>query len=212
MDEILMQLWSTGCCSFVPYMLLQAVYGEKFSSLPVCDQTDVLLQSRLTAFTAEAGARLMRKAYLRDRDVVQTILLSGGESAAIQVIQGLIDREAPSKQIDVLCLRSSLKLPCSQQRSQTCVTCPYKIPQVSSIYLIMSDIKELMEKMNTAHTEGSRRKYFFALRDHYFPAAYKMLVFMKSNYKINVTDLGNKLADMFEKGGLLYDPDQGKIG
>ena len=76
----------------------------------------------------------------------------------------------------------------------------------------MSDIKELMEKMNTARTEGSRRKYFFALRDHYFPAAYKMLVFSKDIYGINVSDIANQLADMYEKGGLLHDPDQGKIG
>lgn len=211
-DEILMQLWDTGCCSFVPHMLLQAVYGEKFGSLSVTDQTNILLESGLTAFSAEAGARLMRKAYLHDRDVVQTILSEGGASAATQVLQGLIDRRAPSKQIGVLCLRSSLKLPCSQQRSQKCFTCPYKLPQVSSIYLIMSDIEELMEKMNTARTEGSRKKYFFALRDHYFPAVYKMLVFSKEAYRMNVSDIANRLADMYEKGGLLNDPDQGKIG
>ena len=210
-DEILMQFWSTGCCSFVPYMLLQAVYGDKFSTLPVSDQTAVIRESGLTAFTAEAGARLMRKAYLHDRDVVQTVLSSGGVSAATRVLQGLIDREAPSKQLGIMCVRSSLRLPCASQRSQKCVACPYKIPQVSSIYLIMSDIEALMDKMDAAHTEGSRRKYFFALRDHYFPAAYQMLVFCKEQYKMNVSGIAGQLADMYEKGGLLYDPDQGKI-
>lgn len=211
-DEILMQLWDTGCCSFVPYMLLEAVYGDKFSTLPVSDQTEVILASGLTALTAEAGARLMRKAYLHDRDVVQTVLSSGGTGAATRVLQGLIDREAPSKQIGIMCVRSSLRLPCANQRSQKCVACPYKIPQVSSIYLIMSDIEELMDKMHDARTEGSRRKYFFALRDHYFPAAYQMLVFCKEQYRMNVSGIAGQLADLYEKGGLLNDPDQGKIG
>lgn len=210
-DEILMQLWDTGCCSFVPYMLLQAIYGETFSTLPVTDQTHILLESKLTAFTAEAGALLMRRAYLHDRDVVQTILSSGGTAAARQVLQGLIDREAPSKQLGIMCIRSSLRRPCSNARSLKCYACPYKLPQVSSIFLIMSDIEEIMEKMENALTEGSRKKYFFALRDHYFPTAYQMLVFSKENYGINVTELANRLADMYEKGGLLYDPDQGKV-
>lgn len=211
-DEILMQLWDTGCCSFVPYMLLEAVYGEKFSSLSVTDQTKMLLDSGLTALAAEAGARMIRKAYLHDRDVVQTVLSSGGTGTAVQVLRGLINREAPSKQLGIMCIRSSLKLPCDSQRSQKCCACPYKIPQVSSIYLIMSDIEELMEKMDSAHTEGSRKKFFFALRDHYFPAAYQMLVFCKEQYRMNVSGIAGQIADLYEKGGLLNDPDQGKIG
>ena len=210
-DEILMQLWNTGCCSFVPYMLLQAVYGEKFSSLSVSNQTDIILKSRLTAFTAEAGARLMRKAYLHDKEVVKAILSSGKEDAAKQVLQGMIEREAPSKQLGIMCPWSPMRHPCINIRTQKCFVCSCRIPQVSSIYMIMSEIEELMDKMNTALTEGSRKKYFHALRDHYFPTAFKMLVFMKENYRYNVTDLGNKLADMYEEGGLLYDPDQRKI-
>ena len=210
-DEILMQLWDTGACSFVPYMLLEAVYGDKFSTLPVSTQTNILLESRLTAFTAEEGARLMRKSYLHDRDVVQTILATGSKGAAKQVLQGLINREAPSKQIGIMCPQSPLRLPCAQTRSHKCIVCPYKIQQTSSVFLLISDIEDMMDKMNNSRTAGSRKKYFLALRDHYFPAAYQLLVFSKEVYKMNVSDIANRLADMYEKGGLLDDPDQRKI-
>lgn len=153
----------------------------------------------------------MRKAYLHDRDVVQAILSAGSESAAKQVLQGLISRETPAKQLGILCPQSALRLPCAHTRAQECLACPYKISQVSSVFLIMSDIEEMIKKMNAARTEGSRRKFFYALRDHYFPAAYQLLVFSKKIYKVNVSDVANRLADMYEKGGFLGDPDQGKI-
>jgi hypothetical protein len=210
-NEILMQLWDTGSCSFVPYMLLQAVYGGKFRGLPVRDQTKIMLESRLTAFSAETGARLIRKAYLHDRDVVQTVLSSvADESTARQILQGVITREAPSKQLGIMCLRTPMHLPCANNRAKKCFVCPYRVPQVSSIFLIMSDIEEMIAKMNEALTEGSRKKYYLALRDYYYPAAYQMLVFSKEKYGINVTQIANRLADLYEKGGLLYDPDQGK--
>ena len=195
----------------MPYMLLEAVYGDKFSTLPVSTQTNILLESRLTAFTAEEGARLMRKSYLHDRDVVQTILATGSKGAAKQVLQGLINREAPSKQIGIMCPQSPLRLPCAQTRSHKCIVCPYKIQQTSSVFLLISDIEDMMDKMNNSRTAGSRKKYFLALRDHYFPAAYQLLVFSKEVYKMNVSDIANRLADMYEKGGLLDDPDQRKI-
>ena len=75
----------------------------------------------------------------------------------------------------------------------------------------MSEIEDMMDKMNNSRTAGSRKKYFLALRDHYYPAAYQLLVFSKEVYKMNVSDIANKLADMYEKGGLLDDPDQRKI-
>lgn len=212
-DEILMQLWDTGICSFVPYMLLESVYGEAFSSLPVSSQSKILRAANLTAYQAETAARHIHKEYLHSRDVVNAILSSCRDKGktAVQILQRLADRQAPSKQRGIQCLYSAMRLACPFQANKKCSICPYKVSHTSSLYMYVGEIEKMVERRRNARTDGEKKKLGMLLKEYYFPAAYTMLAFCKRNYKIDISEFRDRLINAFEKGGLIYG-DQNKIG
>lgn len=211
-DEILMQLWDTGICSFVPYMLLEAVYGDRFSTLPISSQTKVLLASNMSAYQAEAAARLIHKEYLHSKDVVQAILSSCQDQGktAVRILQRLTGRQAASKQLGIQCPHSAMRAVCPFKANRKCMICPYKIPQTSSVHLYVREIESVVERKKKARTGGEKRKLAMLLKEYYFPAAYTVLLFCKKNYKIDVSEFRDRLVAAYEAGGLIY-ADQDKI-
>ena len=206
-NEILMMLWETGACSFVPYMLMETVYGDAYSSLDVVRQNNLLIQSGLTAITAENISSLVQKVYTRSQAIVDRIFYSynqqhSRETVAKQMIENIITNRALGKNYGIICLCAARKMPCANQAASECFGCPWAVYQRGVTYFALQRIKEKYHDLEKARTAGEKQKIRGVLETVYLPAYYEVLLFSKEHYGIDVSSYKDEVIQLLTEGGI----------
>ncbi len=200
-NEILMLLWDSGCCSFVPYMLLQIIYGDKFIQLPVKDQTEVLAISGLNAYSSEMMVKTVHESYYRAKSTMDSLFKQFFDSEtkrimSKQIIGNMLTKRAQSKQIGVLCIMSAMKKPCVFVGKQDCWGCPYAIYERACLMYGVDKIKEIQEKKNKSKTPAESRKYEEMLDKMYLPCMLDILVFCNKSYGMDISPYQKSIIEI----------------
>lgn len=203
-DEVMMQLWETGACSFAVGMLLEAVYGERFSRLSVEYQTKAIKLSGLSPLSAEVAAGMALKAYERARNGVDIIFQrfaseTAKEDASKKAILSIIRRDAFCKHSGISCLLSSMRLPCACVESKDGFGCPYAIYERSYLFLAVGKLKKAARHYAGAKTDGERKKIRSLIEEVYLPAIYEIMYFSKETYKMDISAYKQEVISLLQE-------------
>lgn len=204
-DEILMQLFETGTCSFVPYFLLEIVYGKKLSDLSVYEQTEIINLSGLNAYRTEMLSKALVNAYRRTYGAVEIIFKQykkdeSKQIVAEQMLNNIVNRTALSKTIGISCLCAAKRLPCPFQNRE-CAGCSYGIYEMSFFYNAMERIRELYNKLANAQTLGEQRKIQMLLDEEALPALVEILSVAKNKYHMDIAKYQKELVSLISTKG-----------
>lgn len=206
-DEILMLLFETGTCSFIPFFLLEIAYGEKFSSLNVSEQTQIMCMSGLDANKSELLAKTIDKAYRRSLQVVNDffrtyVTQESKQEAAELMLCNIVNRTAQAKEFATSCLYMAKRLPCPF-RPRRCFGCGCGIYELCLFDHLMDRVKSLYTQLEQAKTPGERRKLQLLLDDEFLPATVEILFVAKKTYRIDIEPYRTELAELITKKGEL---------
>lgn len=207
-NEILMMLWESGTCSFIPYMLLAMVYGEQFEQLTFQQQSQMISMSKLTALSAENISDLVQKVQVRSNAVLDRIFYNynnaeNRQTIANQMLMNIVQREAVGKQMGVSCLCAARRVPCAHTNRQDCLGCEYAIYEHGLFFFAVQRIRIMYEKLGNARTDGERRKISGMLEDIYLPAVYEMMLFSKEQYGMNIEAYKNEIVELMNGGATI---------
>lgn len=204
-NEILMLLWEAGTCSFVPLMLMQAVYGKKFSILDVRQQTTILKKYGLDALSTETQAGYIQKEYLRSTQAIQ-YLFSGKSGVNIEeqtkkLIFDIATHHAPSKTTDIQCLKTAAGDACAFQGRESCFGCPYAILENAFLYRAQKKVQDIVDKIKKTTLEADKKRLMFLLSDFYLPPVITALEILKNTYHIDIDPFRQELIAILEDKG-----------
>ena len=203
-NEILMLLWEAGTCSFIPLMLMQSIYGEKFSILDVKQQITLLKKYSTDALGTETQADCIRREYLRATQTIQ--YLFNGKSGDIEertrnLIFDLATHHAPSKTVDIQCLKTAIGDACAFQGRESCFGCPYAIIENAFLYQAKKKIQNIVVKIKEASLETDRKRLMCSLNDIYLPPVITALEILKNTYHIDIDPFRQELIAILEDKG-----------
>lgn len=205
-DEILFELFEAGFCSFVPYYLLEIVYGESFSKLSVGDQTQIIKKWGVSANMTEEIVIYLEDCYKKaDLSINQFFRNCGTEKKrelAEEMLESIINRKAIGKDKGVSCLPAARKLPCLNMKRDCCLGCKYAINEKTYFWKALNVVNEAYLRIKHAKTEGEKNKYQLMLNKEYLVGLTEMLEIAKSKYGIEVDSYQHLLGDIIKKRGI----------
>ena len=204
-NEVVVMLMEMGTCSFTVNMLLEAVYGEKYKSLPVQAQAEIVKESGLTAYSTELVADAISKAFRRSKKLAREILedypsVEGQKKACKDAFVRVIEGEAAAKTNGMSCLNMAFLRPCSEPHCEECLGCENAIMHKGALFHVVRIIADAYQKKRNAVTETTREMYDALIRQKYLPAAMELLTICKSNYKLDVREFQEQLRSLITKG------------
>lgn len=204
-NEILMMLWESGTCSFIPYMLLEMVYGKKFEQLTFPQQSQLISMSKLSALSAENISELVQKVHVKSEAVLDRIFYKYNQEEnkkiiADQMLTNIVHREAIGKQMGVSCLCAARRVPCCYPAKQNCVGCEYAIYERGLFFFAVQRIKIMYERLKKASTDGEKKKINGLLEDVYLPAVYEIMLFSKEHYGMNIEPYKQEILELMTGG------------
>lgn len=199
-DEVLMQLFETGACSFIPCMLFEIAYDKKFSELPVDMQTKILVQADINAHQAESAVVALQRAYWGSKEVVERIF-SGynpeeAKASAKTMLANVLNRNALAKHTDVSCLCAAMHVPCKCLDRENCLGCQYALYDKGILFYAFQTIRRECVKLAKAKTDGEKIKRRMLLEDEYLPAMIMILKHCKDIYGMDVEYYKAKLTEL----------------
>lgn len=208
-DEILMELFETGTCSFVPYYLLEIIYGKKFSDLNVKDQTQVIKQFGVSAHSAEELITYLDKVYNKTEQVMEIIFKDMNDEnrkeLAEEILDNLITKKAYGKEVGVCCIRAARKLPCVYKGRDKCLGCPFAIYQRTFFFSAIKYVNKVYLQMKNAKTDSEVYKYQRLLDLEYLPSIVEMIEVAEKKHQINVDSYKDLLIEIIKNRGLIND-------
>lgn len=203
-NEILMNLWDSGVCSFVPYMLLNVVYGEDFNCLGVDEQTQIIKMSGLTAYSSEMVSKSIQQAYLRAKNAVDSLFQNyesneEKKKLSIMILKNMLTGQAVGKEVSVPCVMAAMRKPCPYG-DKRCWSCPQAMYKRVSLVYLADTIKNEYAQLHLAKTDWERKKRQLMLDKVYLPTAYDLLMFSKEVYHMDVRDYQNTILEAMSNG------------
>ena len=206
-DTVLRILFDSGACSFIPYMLMEAVYGTKFEILPFPAQTEVIRAFGHDAMETELAVMAVQKSFLTGKALVDTFIkrLPKGKAEGIaqDALLKIAFREARSKQVGVSCFLSAQGMKCTAITADDCIGCRYAIIHHGAAAYVLGKVRKAYEKLSEAVTEGENKKMVGLIEQNYLPAVYEVLKFAKEMYHEDISDYKKSLRALIEEGGKL---------
>ncbi len=204
-DDILRMLWANGTCGFVPYMLLSAVYGESYDSLPVRYQSAIIASSGLTADMAENTAVHIRRSYYYSSDLVSGIMRQYPDKEhAVETMDRIVSAiamgSAPGKEPGCQCIMGAMNRPCPYAGKESCLGCRYSVYQRGAVISVMEYIRDVYRRLSGAETDNERKKLRTLLTEAYLPAVLQILHFAKA-YGMDIEEYKQEIIGMIEEGG-----------
>lgn len=134
-------MFERGVFGFIPALLLEHYAGEAFRKLSVRKQTQLIKAIGLDALQLESVTACVTQSFRRSSEIVRSLLLEqrGDKSAPGAVLQKIASGAAPSRQLELLCLRSAVGCPCCEPNRSGCVGCRYEICAKSAMRLLMKE-------------------------------------------------------------------------
>lgn len=200
-------LFESGTCSFIPYMLLEAVYGDKFASLPFPNQNSAILDFGQDAAQSNFAVTILQKTYLAGRHLIDEFLRNlppeGIKKTGQEMLEKIIHREAMTKQIGISCALSARSLPCAAVTAKDCIGCKYAILHRGALFSVMEKIQNAYDKLWTANTAGEQIKMRSMIEQRYIPAAIELLKFSKTIYGEDISEYKTQLEHLIHERGIL---------
>ena len=206
-NEILMMLFEAGTCSFIPFFLLEIIYGDRFSNLNIKDQTEVMKMTGLNAYKTETLSKALVTAYRRTKNLIDAFFsqyhsAAGKKVAAEQMLNNIVEKSALARVPGMNCMCAAKRLPCPFP-SRECPGCIYGIYETSFFFQIMDKVRSAYQKLGNAKTENERRKIQAIIDDELLPASCELLSIAKSKYGIDVEIYKQELIDMINSKGYI---------
>ena len=208
-DEIIFELFETGFCSFVPYYLLEIIYGEDFAKLPVNEQSEVIKQWGVSANRTEEMVVYLEDCFSKaDLTINQFFRNCGVEKKkelAEEMLDNILGRKAIGKETGVSCLPAARRLPCINRGREHCLGCKYAIYERTYFWKALNVVNATYNKLKNAKTDGERKKIRMMLDNDYLPSITEMIEIAKNKYGIEVDDYQKLLIDIIKKKGIEKD-------
>lgn len=140
-EFILREMFERGIFGFIPALLLEKYKGEAFRKLGVSGQTRLIKAVGLDALQLESVTAALTRSFQRSVEIVQSLLQQqrGDRSALAAVLQNIASGAAPSRQSELLCLRSAAGFSCCAPDRSGCLGCCYEIYTKSAMHLFMKE-------------------------------------------------------------------------
>ena len=151
-EFILREMFERGIFGFIPALLLENYIGKEYLKLDVSGQTKLIKELGLDAFQLESITSCAIKSFEQARIIVRTLLRElGGELVQLgRTLQNIASGAAPSKQTELLCLRTAAGFPCQMPERTGCIGCVYEIYTKSAAHLLMKEYVRLNHEMKGA--------------------------------------------------------------
>lgn len=202
-SDTLMYLFESGTCGFIPFMLFQAIYGERFSNLDLKGQIEVIKASGLEAYEADQKAACIRREYIRSGELIRSIF-SGNEGHTEKmknVLADIIFLHSPSKTEHVQCLMTAVREACPYQGRTNCFGCPYAVLENAFIFQAMDEIRKIKKRADHAVSKEEYRKDYALLTNIYLPPLLAALETLKTVYGIDIDGYKTDLMEILERKG-----------
>ena len=203
-DEITKLLFETGTCSFIPHYLLQIIYGEKYSKVPVDVQNNTIIASNLSPFKAEKLTQLLDDAFERSKAAVKSIMKGSSQSnqknLSKLILSNLINRTALGKQAGINCLLAARRLPCAYL-GRECAGCIYGIYETSFFYMAIDYVKKQYGLLSKAKTPGEMMKWQKIIDCETLPSMCEIISIAETTYEMDISDYKNMLLEIITSKG-----------
>ena len=158
-EFILRELFERGVFGFIPALLLKSCAGKAYLRLDVASQTKLIQTLGLNAMQLEGITASVTKSFQKAEAIVSSLLAqqnSGGRRLE-EVLQRIASGASPSKQSELLCLRSAAGYACCAAERSSCIGCGYEIFTKSAMHLLMKEYVRLNRDMVTANAFQRKR-------------------------------------------------------
>lgn len=202
-DQIIMSLFESGTCSFVPYMLLSVMSKDrKFECLRVEDQSRIIRESGVSAYHAEMISRALAKTYAESETAVKQVLSNYSEEnkkvIAEKILKAIVSRHAVTPLVSTQCFLLAAGKSCPYGK---CVFgCRYALYEHGSIIYAAVFIREKYDELAHAKTDGERRKFRRLIEDCYIPAVVMMLTLCHERLKIDISTYQEMFLTIMKEG------------
>lgn len=158
-EFILREMFERGIFGFIPALLLEHYAGKTFHKLGVQKQTQLIKAIGLDALQLESVTACVANSLRQSSEIVASLLLEqrGDKSSLGAVVQKIASGAAPSRQAELLCLRTAAGYPCCEPERSGCVGCRYEIYTKSAMRLLIKEYVRLnREKANAGTFQRER--------------------------------------------------------
>ena len=175
-EFILREMFERGVFGFIPALLLEHCAGKAFREPGVKKQTQLIKMIGLDALQLESVTSCVMKSFRQASEIVEGLLAGqrGDSSSLGAILQKTASGAAPSRQRELLCLRSAAGYPCCAPERSGCMGCRYEIYTKSAMRFFM---KEYV-RMNTEKADAGvfeRERLENILQKGILPAIAEML-------------------------------------
>lgn len=203
-DEIMMALFDSGTCSFIPYMLLEIMSKDrKFGELRVADQSRIIKKSGMTAYHAEMVSRALAKSYAMSKAAMDQVLSGysnqNRSKMAEKILKAIVARHAVTPVVGTQCLLLAAGKSCPFQKCT--LGCRFGMHERGGLIYAIEFIRGQYEELKRAETEGERRKIQGLLEDCYIPAVVMMLTICKEQLHMDIAEYRNSLLGLMSQEG-----------
>ena len=185
-QEVLMLLWEAGSCSFIPLMLLDTVYGDRFTALDVKSQTEIMIRAGKDALDTDMEASCIRREYTRARQLTQELFLNNEDIP--DLVWKIAHHHCASKQRNVQCLLTAVGKPCHAPEREHFFGCPYSLLENAFLFQGMEKIRDMHARITQASSEKERDRLFRVMKEAYLPPLISTLATLKSVYQMDVSE------------------------
>ena len=156
---ILREMFERGIFGFIPALLLENYAGQEYLKLDVASQTQLIKEIGLDALQLENVTSCVMKSFQQAGKIVRGLLREQGQNPrrSEQILQNIASGAAPSKQSELLCLRTASGCPCCMPERTGCLGCEYEIYTKSAMHLLMKEYARLNQDMKNADAFSTGR-------------------------------------------------------
>lgn len=192
-EKILMELYERGVCSFVPYLLTKAIYGEKnVINLDIEEQTKLMKNTvKFDNYDTEMVVQLYDRVVEKSKETISKMIAeykSQGFDVKKEIektLKNIAYNNAPSKNNNVGCIAVAQGKGCLYPKRANCFGCGYEIYLKAYLNELGKYINNIKKAAYTSKTEGSKRKNILIIKDILVPLTEEIFVTLKTIYNIN---------------------------
>ena len=140
-DFILFEMFQRGVFGFIPHLLMETCFGDRYHRLDIHSQTELICQAGVTPSGIESLARASERALSQAQLVMRDLLARNADmhSALLRIASG----EAAAKQEDYLCVLTAAGSSCPFPERRSCISCPYEICTKAALHQLCAEFERL---------------------------------------------------------------------
>ena len=192
------ELFERGNLSFVASMLLRVVLGEEYNNLTVKQQTKMTKVLELSPYQIECTVAIAEKYQNRAISTVEKLFLTEEpikKQEILTVLHRIGNGNAPSKSNECDCLLSAIQKICPYSDNHNCPACEYSLANLSTVFLMASELKRVLKINETTQNDFERRKSKAILQDIIIPTVNELYMCAYEMYGEETAHLIDKILE-----------------